>query len=549
MKIYIRGGPWSNAEDQVLLAAYMKYGGNQWLRIASLLPKKSPAQVKARWEEYLDPTLRKTAWTQKEDEKLMYFAKVMPTQWRTIAQYFGRTSHQCVDRYREIVDKVTGTPHQSDNDSAIAHRMLPNFETWDAMPDPVDMDQESKEMLAEARARLANTQGKKARRKARERQLDVLRKLTTLRKARELESAGLIIGKKNVWEDEEWEMDVITTHQAKPGVYDTTKDDETANKERVNRIKRKIAANKKAKKKKEESELGSIKEELKKEESRLTKAFSVKHPDLTLREPHLGEDEFKNIEWLRHLNEDFLTRPHELSLLKVGRTVHQHDSWEQLVAVDEFKSQPLSKGLPRPFPVSVEPLTVDFETEADHLVVEEMMKLVLRDARDAPQGKRVPIALLVPACFELEDKLMEFVEIPQEMIVKADALIKEERGDISVDYEEFGRIWEEVHENLPDVDFENGELKKKVAKKIERYESATRSSRIRIQGLIQAVRLAREERDRLKLDAEVYEWMRVKEEESLKARISWLRNHKSEMEAERQALDQEYAQLKRTSKL
>jgi pre-mRNA-splicing factor CDC5/CEF1 len=46
-------------------------------------------------------------------------------------------------------------------------------------------------MLSEARARLANTQGKKAKRKARERQLDESRRLASLQKRRELKAAGI----------------------------------------------------------------------------------------------------------------------------------------------------------------------------------------------------------------------------------------------------------------------------------------------------------------------------------------------------------------------
>lgn len=46
-------------------------------------------------------------------------------------------------------------------------------------------------MLSEARARLANTQGKKAKRKARERQLEEARRLSILQKRRELKSAGI----------------------------------------------------------------------------------------------------------------------------------------------------------------------------------------------------------------------------------------------------------------------------------------------------------------------------------------------------------------------
>lgn len=50
-----------------------------------------------------------------------------------------------------------------------------------------------KEMLSEARARLANTQGKKAKRKARERQLEEARRLAILQKKRELKAAGILM--------------------------------------------------------------------------------------------------------------------------------------------------------------------------------------------------------------------------------------------------------------------------------------------------------------------------------------------------------------------
>lgn len=53
------------------------------------------------------------------------------------------------------------------------------------------MDEDEIEMLSEARARLANTQGKKAKRKAREKQLEEARRLTSLMKRRELREAGI----------------------------------------------------------------------------------------------------------------------------------------------------------------------------------------------------------------------------------------------------------------------------------------------------------------------------------------------------------------------
>ena len=67
VRVTIKGGVWSNTEvnielfffkfvifklllkDEILKAAVMKYGKNQWSRIASLLHRKSAKQCKARW--------------------------------------------------------------------------------------------------------------------------------------------------------------------------------------------------------------------------------------------------------------------------------------------------------------------------------------------------------------------------------------------------------------------------------------------------------------------------------------------------------------------
>lgn len=53
------------------------------------------------------------------------------------------------------------------------------------------MDEDEKEMLSEARARLANTRGKKAKRKAREKQLEEARRLAAMQKKRELKARGV----------------------------------------------------------------------------------------------------------------------------------------------------------------------------------------------------------------------------------------------------------------------------------------------------------------------------------------------------------------------
>lgn len=53
------------------------------------------------------------------------------------------------------------------------------------------MDIDEREMLSEAKARLANTEGKKAKRKARERMLDESKRIAMLQRRRELKQVGI----------------------------------------------------------------------------------------------------------------------------------------------------------------------------------------------------------------------------------------------------------------------------------------------------------------------------------------------------------------------
>ena len=173
----------------------MKYGKNQWSRIASLLHRKSAKQCKARWYEWLDPSIKKTEWSREEDEKLLHLAKLMPTQWRTIATIVARTAAQCLERYEYLLDqaqeKEEGEEAGDDPRKLRPGEIDPNPESKPARPDPQDMDEDELEMLSEARARLANTQGKKAKRKARDKQLEEARRLAALQKRRELRAAGM----------------------------------------------------------------------------------------------------------------------------------------------------------------------------------------------------------------------------------------------------------------------------------------------------------------------------------------------------------------------
>ncbi|KAF1810344.1 hypothetical protein P152DRAFT_460451 [Eremomyces bilateralis CBS 781.70] len=245
-----KGGVWTNLEDEILKASVSKYGLNQWARVSSLLARKSPKQCKARWQEWLDPSIRKIEWSKEEDEKLLHLAKLMPTQWRTIAPIVGRTATQCLERYQKLLDDAearetdefalegpeggeTAPPNADDVRRLRPGELDPDPESKPAKPDTIDMDEDEKEMLSEARARLANTQGKKAKRKARERQLEESRRMANLQKRRELKNAGInikIVNRKKGQMD--YNADIPFEKAPAPGFYDTVEEMDRNEKQR-----------------------------------------------------------------------------------------------------------------------------------------------------------------------------------------------------------------------------------------------------------------------------------------------------------------------------
>ncbi|XP_041044483.1 cell division cycle 5-like protein [Carcharodon carcharias] len=308
-RIMIKGGVWRNTEDEILKAAVMKYGKNQWSRIASLLHRKSAKQCKARWYEWLDPSIKKTEWSREEEEKLLHLAKLMPTQWRTIAPIIGRTAAQCLEHYEYLLDKAA--QRDQEEETADDPRKLkpgeidPNPETKPARPDPVDMDEDELEMLSEARARLANTQGKKAKRKAREKQLEEARRLAALQKRRELRAAGIEIQKKRKKKrGVDYNAEIPFEKKPAAGFYDTAEENHQALEPDFKRL-RQQHLDGELRSEKEESEQKKDKQRLKKKkESDLPSAilqisgvseFTKKRSKLVLPAPQISDAELEEV--------------------------------------------------------------------------------------------------------------------------------------------------------------------------------------------------------------------------------------------------------------
>ncbi|EFR00151.1 hypothetical protein MGYG_09009 [Nannizzia gypsea CBS 118893] len=323
----VKGGVWTNIEDEIVKVAVSKYGLNQWARVSSLLARKTPKQCKARWSEWLDPAIRKIEWSKEEDEKLLHLAKLMPTQWRTIAPIVGRTATQCLERYQKLLDEAearesdelglggpaggeASAPSADDVRRLRPGELDPDPESKPARPDTIDLDEDEKEMLSEARARLANTQGKKAKRKARERQLEESRRLAVLQKRRELKNAGInikVVTRKPGQMD--YNADIPFEKAPAPGFYDTLDEQSKNERQRANFDPRKLQL---ASKRKGEQEEDDDRKRRKNEKNGSSSAFaaaakagqmqrireaeqSSKRRALVLPSPQVGETELEEI--------------------------------------------------------------------------------------------------------------------------------------------------------------------------------------------------------------------------------------------------------------
>lgn len=239
--VYVKGGMWTNVEDEILKAAISKYGLNQWSRVSSLLTRKNAKQCKLRWQEWLDPRIRKSDWSPEEDKRLLNLAKLRPNQWSSISLLLNRTANQCIERYQELLlDYTNISDNKSKNDLLLIGNtetsglnklssgnslgsLNLNPETKPAREDLDEMDEDEKEMISEAKARLANTQGKKAKRKAREKILSESRRIADLLRRRELKQVGINADlklKKKFKDQMDYNADIAFERRPEEGKFD-----------------------------------------------------------------------------------------------------------------------------------------------------------------------------------------------------------------------------------------------------------------------------------------------------------------------------------------
>lgn len=92
-------GPWSQAEDSVLLNLVQTQGAHNWVRISSLIQTRSPKQCRERYHQNLKPNLNHDPITPEEGALIEQMVAEMGKRWAEIARRLRGRSDNAVKNW------------------------------------------------------------------------------------------------------------------------------------------------------------------------------------------------------------------------------------------------------------------------------------------------------------------------------------------------------------------------------------------------------------------------------------------------------------------
>jgi len=102
-----RRNPWSSEEDTKVMD-YIKIHGTKWSNIARLIEGRTGKQVRDRYLNVLMPNIKRTDWTEDEDEMILRLFGEIGPQWCKISDSLkGRTEAQVKNRYYTYLKKMS----------------------------------------------------------------------------------------------------------------------------------------------------------------------------------------------------------------------------------------------------------------------------------------------------------------------------------------------------------------------------------------------------------------------------------------------------------
>lgn len=103
-------GNWTHDEDTILIDLVNKHGPKKWSWLATHLKGRIGKQCRERWLNHLDPSIKKSDWSEEEDNLIVKLHKENGNQWSKISKHFslkGRTPNMIKNRWNSTLKKKT----------------------------------------------------------------------------------------------------------------------------------------------------------------------------------------------------------------------------------------------------------------------------------------------------------------------------------------------------------------------------------------------------------------------------------------------------------
>ena len=97
---------WTRVEDETIIEFVAQFGTRNWTKLAELLPGRIGKQCRERWRNHLDPCNSKEPWTPEEDQLLIRLHEEYGNQWVKIATLMpGRSDNHIKNRWNSKLKK------------------------------------------------------------------------------------------------------------------------------------------------------------------------------------------------------------------------------------------------------------------------------------------------------------------------------------------------------------------------------------------------------------------------------------------------------------